>query len=101
MCILFLTLGGSKGIGRCIVEQLLREGCRIVSIIARDIESLEKTKRELTEEYGLNTEKSIRIYSLDLNSGQSAIKVNSFYKNSLRNTRTICLKVNKIFPENI
>ncbi|KAL7071887.1 hypothetical protein ACQ4LE_009013 [Meloidogyne hapla] len=67
--------GGSKGIGRCIAEQLLKEGCKIVSIIARDVESLEKTKQELIEECGLNSDdKSVKIYSLDLSSGQKAIK---------------------------
>uniref|UniRef100_A0A914LV11 3-dehydrosphinganine reductase n=2 Tax=Meloidogyne incognita TaxID=6306 RepID=A0A914LV11_MELIC len=64
--------GGSKGIGRCIAEQLLEEGCKIVSIIARDLEALEKAKNEILQ-LGFE-ENSVKIYSCDLNSGQKIIK---------------------------
>nr|CAD2159124.1 unnamed protein product [Meloidogyne enterolobii] len=64
--------GGSKGIGRCIAEQLLEEGCKIVSIIARDLEALEKAKKEILQ-LGFE-EDSVKIYSCDLNSGQKIIK---------------------------
>lgn len=54
--------GGSRGIGRGIVEALLAEGAR-VTMTARGAEALEATRRELADRYGADT---IRAFAGDM-----------------------------------
>jgi 3-dehydrosphinganine reductase len=46
-----LITGGSSGLGLAIAEQLLQRGCRLVILIARNNDKLEKSKKYLSEIY--------------------------------------------------
>lgn len=50
-----LITGASSGIGRCFADQLAAEKYDLV-IVARDVERLERTKRELVDTHGIDVE---------------------------------------------
>lgn len=67
-----LITGGSKGIGKCIAAELLRVGCRDITIVARNLDDLKTTQEQLTQL--CVTGQSVHVYSIDLTANSKEIK---------------------------
>ena len=70
--IILLFLGGSKGIGKKIAEQMILRGAKTVSIAARNKNDLAKAKEDL--EKNCNGLQTVETYVLDVTESYESIK---------------------------
>lgn len=66
-----LIKGGSKGIGKAIAIEALKNGCKCVTIVARNLNSLKEANEELIK-YCTN-EQFIQYFQLDLTSDPKTV----------------------------